>query len=170
MEHSLDTDHLSPHHSLWSTAASPSPNSLFLQSTASPPQERPTAVWSAPTTTESATKSLFPKTGSPASVNGRLPLFDRSLPHPPPTSQTPPTAGAEVGKKSPHSAMPDPETVNPFYAKMQELPRLKPSSPDGTFNPFLTALQRVEAQQATISDYTEDHTHSFSFSLSHITS
>lgn len=84
-----------------------------------------------------------------------------------PTSQpchstTQPQAGGEL------------RSVNPFYAKMQELPQ-KSSAPDEDYNPFLTALQKevvFNSHQNAISGLTSSPPSSqkFSFSLAQITS
>lgn len=89
-----------------------------------------------------------------------------------PTSQAPPTSNAgDVGRapipQQPlTSPNPQTESVNPFYAKMQELPSY---APEDYFNPFFTALEREEAKQDS-SDIPDDHTLPFSFSLTQITS
>lgn len=65
--------------------------------------------------------------------------------------------------------------VNPFYARMQELPQ-NPSSPDEDINPFLTALQKdmmVSTRQSAVSRFPSSSPTSsqqFSFSLAQINS
>lgn len=85
-------------------------------------------------------------------------------PHPLPTSHSPALHHPPSPPPPPRAAK-DLLPVNPFYSKIQQLPRQSIASQDEAFNPFLTALQKEAVVQSE-----DNPSNIFSFSLTQITS